>query len=104
VPAGAIDLVSGARLSAIDHCCCGNMGCAEFLFYAGQKTGRTELKKLGLNIISLIAERAEKNKYYMISGPGGSCNLSFFQGLSGIGYHFLRLNFPNQIGPVLTLE
>ncbi len=100
----AIDLVSGARLSAIDHCCCGNMGYAEFLFYAGQKTGRPELKKLGLNIISLIAERSEKNKHYMILGPGGSCNPSFFQGLSGIGYHFLRLNFAEQIGPVLTFE
>jgi type 2 lantibiotic biosynthesis protein LanM len=100
----AINLVSGARLSAIDHCCCGNTGYAEFLFYAGQKTGRPELKKLGLNIISLIAERSEKNKHYMILGPGGSCNPSFFQGLSGIGYHFLRLNFDEQIGPVLTLE
>jgi len=100
----AINFITNAHPGPIDHCCCGDMGRAEFLFYAGQKTGRPELIKLAFKIISLMAERGVKNKTYMISCPDGSCNPSFFQGLSGIGYHFLRFNFPDMIGPVLTLE
>ena len=86
-----------------DHLCCGNMGRADVLFTAGIKLDRSDLKEKGLQQAARILSGAEKRGAFNF-GTEGQFNLSFFQGISGTGYEFLRMNHPDRIPSVLLFE
>jgi type 2 lantibiotic biosynthesis protein LanM len=86
-----------------DHLCCGNLGRAEILFTAGIKLDRNDLKEQGLLKAAQILSMAEKRGGFNC-GIEGQFNLSFFQGISGIGYEFLRMNHPEIIPSVLLFD
>ena len=85
-----------------DHACCGILGKSEFLLAAGEALQRQEW----LAQARQIAESAASA--YLAGGQfdlGSSRSASgFFQGLSGIGYQFLRLARPGMLPSVLLFN
>ena len=84
------------RLEFIDQLCCGNLGRAEILCTAGRIAGRPEWVEAGRMISARIAARAGKAGNLGVNWRGGPFHAGFFQGLTGLGYHFLRLARPER--------
>lgn len=89
------------------HLCCGDLGRAEILATMGQRTGDAALCFYAREKISAVVQQARSQGYYSLNAllPPGVFSPGFMQGLSGIGYTFLRnikggKNLPN----VLILE
>ncbi|MBE4749497.1 hypothetical protein G4177_15130 [Corallococcus sp. ZKHCc1 1396] len=86
---------------AMDHLCCGNMGWAETLLRAWQHTEENVLLQKA-HAIALHVLRAAKTRGGFHLGPGNDREPSFFHGLAGLGYGFLRLAEPSTL-PCLAL-
>ena len=95
-------------LQTVDHLCCGNFGCFEFLLSAAQRLGREELGVLARQQAAEVMARATARGRYALRGSerGLSAELrpGLFQGEAGIGYELLRLAFPEQVPSVLAFE
>lgn len=89
-----------------DHLCCGSLGLADILLYAGIRTGNEDLKTEASLRVQKVLERAErKGRYTLFAGQEDDVfNPGFFQGLSGIGYEMLRFAFPEKLPSVLIFE
>lgn len=86
--------------SHIDFPCCGNMGRVECLVDAARILERADLLARAHDVASRVAERAA----FRGAGPGNpDYRPSFFRGVAGIGYGFLRLAEP-EFPSVLILE
>ncbi len=93
-------------LRELDHLCCGNFGCNEILLRSAQLLNDKKLLKKTYNIANDVIARADTKGYYtlFIDVKENAFNPSFFRGLSGIGYHLLRLASPNDLPCVMALE
>jgi type 2 lantibiotic biosynthesis protein LanM len=102
----AIKKTIEAPINDKDHICCGNMGRIEVLLYCAIKRGDEALKKAVYKKASVVIDRAEKNGHYTLffDSIDDLYNPGFFQGMSGIGYEFLRLAYPDKIPSVLIFE
>ena len=88
-----------------DHLCCGNLGRAEFMLYAGRRLERPELILEARKRAAWVIERRQRNGAYSLHAAVGAIySPSFFQGTSGIGYEFLRLADPGTFPSTLMLE
>ncbi len=85
---------------------CGNLGRIGFLFYASLKDNDDSLRKIAYKTAGYLIERASNNGHYdlLADGSDGFMNPGFFQGLSGIGYEFLRMAYPEKFPSVLIFE
>jgi type 2 lantibiotic biosynthesis protein LanM len=93
-------------MNDVDHLCCGNLGRVEFLSTASELLNRPELREAAIIGAAKIAQRADNVGAYMLSPKyfGPHFNAGLFQGLTGIGYEFLRLAAGNTIPSVLLLD
>jgi type 2 lantibiotic biosynthesis protein LanM len=89
-----------------DHLCCGNLGRAEVLFYAGMANKDSGLMNMAYARALQSIERADtKGNFNLFHQNGGHFfNPGFFQGLSGIGYELLRLGYGGNIPSILVFE
>ena len=82
------------------------MGRIEAILYAALKTNDQDLMNEAFEKAGFVIERATKRGHYDIFADQtlDFFNPGFFQGLSGIGYEFLRLAFPDKFPSVLIFE
>jgi type 2 lantibiotic biosynthesis protein LanM len=90
----------------VDHLCCGNLGRVEFLLTASELLNRPELRQAATIGAATIAQRADNFGAYRLLPKffGPHFNAGLFQGVSGIGYEFLRLADGKTIPSVLLLD
>ena len=102
----ALSTTRNTSLTNRDHLCCGNMGRIEAILYAALKTNDQDLMNEAYEKAGFVIDRATKRGHYDIFADQtlDFFNPGFFQGLSGIGYEFLRLAFPDQFPSVLVFE
>ena len=102
----AIETTKQKLLGARDYLCCGNMGRIEVLLYASLKMNDPELLKVVMDGAVQIIARAEKNgNYNILTGEAEEFfNPGFFRGISGIGYEFIRMAYPEKFPSVLIFE
>lgn len=94
-----VSLAAAGELSATDHPCCGNLGRAELFLSAARAD-------LAVDLATRVIERAYRTGSYAIGHglPDARWAPAFFQGLSGIGYHLLRVSAPEALPCILTFE
>ncbi len=86
-----------------DGLCCGRMGRADFLFSAGIRLGRRDLREAAESIgRDTVASALAAGRYRIGTDEGFRPGL--FQGAAGIGYQLLRLQAPNVVQSVLSWE
>jgi lantibiotic modifying enzyme len=87
----------------IDHLCCGNLGLAEVLLESSRFCDDAGLRQAALaRTGGVLNQRSNENGYRLFSTLGGHAfNPGFFQGVSGIGYHLLRLVQPERRPSIL---
>ncbi|MGE5707832.1 MAG: lanthionine synthetase LanC family protein, partial [Bacteroidota bacterium] len=82
-------------LVAKDPPCCGNTGRADILLEAGRHFGRPEWIEASRGILAQCRFLAERDGGFALDGlPRRLSQPSFFTGLAGIGYMFLRQIHP----------
>lgn len=89
------------------HLCCGDLGRAEILSTIAKHTGDAALGKYARERISALVQQTRTNRNYNLFSalPAGAFIPGFMQGLSGIGYTFLRYTKDGKDLPnVLILE
>ena len=83
--------------------CHGLAGLNEVLWTAGllldEKSHRASARAIALNMIEKHSEVGD----WPTGVPSGGPNPSFMVGTAGIGYHFLRLDSPEHVPPILAL-
>lgn len=88
-----------------DHLCCGNFGRVALLTTASETLARPELLTLARGQAGWIIARAvEAGSYRLFLNIPNELNLSFFQGIAGIGYQLLRLAQPELLPEVLLWQ
>lgn len=104
--ASSIETTRRDLIQTRDHLCCGNMGRIEVLFYAALKRNDAALLKVVYEQTGYVIEKSLKNKRFDLFADAAEdiFNPGFFQGLSGIGYEFLRLAYPDKFPSVLIFE
>ena len=102
----ALATTRNTSLTNRDHLCCGNMGRIEAILYAALKTNDQVLMTEAFEKAGFVIERASKIGHYNIFADQSLdfFNPGFFQGLSGIGYEFLRLAYPEKFPSILIFE
>jgi lantibiotic modifying enzyme len=94
-------------LKGTDDLCCGNFGRVEFLWTAAKRLSQEGWLDEALQQATWLIQREERRGQFMLSMNDHSANsneVSFFKGLSGIGYQMLRLAFPDELPSVLLFE
>ena len=97
----SIELTNNHNINTFDNLCCGNFGRIDFLLTASLLEPYKNLKSKIFEKLTLIEKRKEKLGFYQIRPTE---DISFFHGLSGIGYQLLRIVNPIEIPSVLLLE
>ncbi|MFP2928993.1 lanthionine synthetase LanC family protein, partial [Pyxidicoccus sp. 3LG] len=89
-----------------DDLCCGHMGRADVLLQARLVTGDAAWGAAAMSIAQQVWLQALARGRYNPSAARGSATFAptLFQGVSGVGYGFLRLAFPEVLPSVLLLE
>ena len=102
----AIESTKDYPLNQVDHYCCGNMGRIEALLYASQVLNSKELKDHAYYNAAFVIDRFKATGQYVLFNNASEnlFNPGFFQGISGIGYEFLRLAFPEKLPSILIFE
>lgn len=100
--AGEYDLAEGET----DDLCCGRMGQTEALLYAYIRLGEARYLDAALRQAAEVSHRARRRGCYDVVASRGTGQFAptFFQGVSGIGYTFLRLALPAELPSVAVLE
>jgi len=100
----ALETTRQVSMNDADHLCCGNMGRVDLLLEAGLRLGRPALIADAQRAASGIVARARAARTFALYAgvPGDTFSLSFFHGISGIGYSLLRLAFPGRDPCVLN--
>ncbi len=101
-----LDTIIKDQLNQADHICCGNMGRIDILLYAAQKLNDQSGKQQAYKNISYVMEKSRINGSFMLfhNVSRDIFNSGFFQGLSGIGYVLLRLEYPDDLTSVLIFK
>lgn len=95
-----------AEMMNADHLCCGNLGRAETLFFTAIVLHDESLLKEAYNRVFRVMERTKSDGHYHLfhSDDDDFFNPGFFQGVAGIGYHLLRMAYPEKFPSVLLFE
>jgi lantibiotic modifying enzyme len=88
-------------VSNLDHLCCGTMGIASILFTAGRSLADAKYTKAARRVAGFVLRRARRDSQYSLGWGHGPYLPSFQQGMSGIGYQFLRMAHPDALPDVL---
>lgn len=83
-----------ARVTDIDHLCCGELGRVELLFEAGRRLDRPDLVAEGRRRVEAVVHAAERRGRYALGFESGPSVPSFFQGTAGVGWALLRAARP----------
>jgi type 2 lantibiotic biosynthesis protein LanM len=87
-----------------DHYCCGTLGRIETLFAVARAEGDARLAAAAeARLDAVIAAAEQRGAYRWIQGPDAE-NLGLFQGLAGLGYQILRLDYPERVPSVLAWD
>jgi type 2 lantibiotic biosynthesis protein LanM len=87
-----------------DHYCCGTLGRIETLFVAARAESDARLgAEAEARLDAVIAAAERRGAYRWIQGPDAE-NLGLFQGLAGVGYQILRLDWPERVPSVLAWD
>jgi len=99
----AVAFAQACPMETHDHVCCGNAGRIDFLIEASLTLDRPDLLEEARRKAGAVLARKHRNGHYLLhaGGQGALFNPSFFQGISGIGYTFLRCAAPRAIRSVL---
>ncbi len=99
----AVESTQRYGLHGLDHLCCGNAGRLELLLTAARELDEPQLMETALDWAGQMINGAKKRRAYLIVPglPTDRYSPGFFQGVSGIGYQFLRLACPDLIPPIL---
>jgi type 2 lantibiotic biosynthesis protein LanM len=90
----------------LDHLCCGSLGRIELLQMAARLLGRPDLLEEAHTLAGAMAARVRQSGFFELSAllPRDIFAPGFFQGVSGIGYSFLRLTHPQILPSVLLWQ
>lgn len=86
------------RLQIGDHLCCGNFGRIDLFVTAAQRLAQPHWHNLAVQNASNVIGKAKQDGGYQLDFNAlshGAFNISFFRGISGIGYELLRLARPD---------
>ncbi len=103
----ALEATAAAPSSMAEHLCCGNLGRADVMLTAAQWLGDEQLAKSSRQLAAGVLRRCLRRGHVALSSSGFTYAVSrpgFFQGLSGVGYHFLRQASPETLPAVLAFE
>jgi type 2 lantibiotic biosynthesis protein LanM len=84
-------IVPTAGLSPSDQVCCGNAGNLELLARATHVLGDAAWREAAEDRAGQVLARAAQRGGYALSAVDDAFSPGYYQGLSGIGYEFLRL-------------
>jgi type 2 lantibiotic biosynthesis protein LanM len=96
----ALETTYNTMLTLNDSLCCGNFGIAEILAVGGRMLTNEEYSLRAKEIVVERGISSQKSRQFL-SQEKLIYNTSFFQGMSGIGYEYLRLAYPNDLPCVL---
>lgn len=97
--------VRRAGVLATDQACCGNVAIIEAFLAAGEAFGRTDWIAEARGRAAVVVHAAmERRSFRVARERGDASGLSFFRGLSGIGYTLLRVARPGTLPSVLAFE
>ncbi len=101
----ALATTTALPLTPIDHVCCGNVGRAEVLLYAGQRLGAPRHLDAALDLAGEVLRRAQgENRFgWLPEGEVYQFDPAFFNGAAGVGYSFLRIAEPDVLPCALLL-
>ena len=104
IQAAVADATSGPRLAAA-HLCCGQCGRIELLLEAAGRLADNTLRRAAVSKAIAVESQAKESRFYPLTGAnrGRLFAPSFFHGISGIGYTFLRIA-NSQLPSVLSLS
>jgi type 2 lantibiotic biosynthesis protein LanM len=103
IQAAIVDAMSGPSFPA-GHLCCGRCGRIELLLEAANRLADNTLREAAVQKAMMVESQAQESGFYALNGAdrGRLFAPSFFQGISGIGYTFLRILNP-RLPSVLSL-
>lgn len=105
--ANAVEATAATASSMAEHLCCGNLGRADVMLTAARWLGDAHLAKRSRQLAADVLRRCLRRGHVALSSSGFTYVVSrpgFFQGLSGVGYHFLRQASPDALPSVLAFE
>jgi class II lanthipeptide synthase len=101
--------IQGSRVNTcprVDHACCGLVGTIDALLHRGVAMGDQSLvaegQGLALQMLNMAAANSTPRLWAWDHAP--LFDPSFFRGLSGIGYAYLRALAPHRFPSILNLE
>lgn len=97
----ALETTIKAPFSEIDQLCCGNLGRSEFFLFAASEMQQPQLYTQAISLTTQVLMRADTLNSFGFGIKKSYYNPCFFQGMAGIGYHFLRLATPNELPSLL---
>ena len=102
IQVAVVDATAGPNFPA-SHLCCGRCGRIELLLEAANHLADSALRDAAVSQAMMVESQAQESGFYALSGAhrGRLFAPSFFQGISGIGYTFLRILNP-QLPSVLS--
>jgi type 2 lantibiotic biosynthesis protein LanM len=93
-----------AGTQALDTACCGAMGRVEALVVAAKELGDAAHLHAAQKMASSVLRRSRQEGKYALGWKKAPFLASFHQGMSGIGYEFLRLAAPGSLPSLLIWE
>jgi type 2 lantibiotic biosynthesis protein LanM len=96
--------IQEARIEGKDTVCCGGMGRVETLVVASKELDDEAYLEEAQRVASSILRRSQTLKSYQLGWKRAPFLAAFHQGMSGIGYEYLRLSFPDSLPSLLLWE
>lgn len=100
-----VDSIDATVDGHTDQLCCGNAGRAVTLTEAAIQLDNPSYQTKAVQLMDAILGRQEQQGYFELEAHSPRLqNVSLFQGLAGIGYAALRLQYPLEIPNILLWE
>ncbi|MDX8367123.1 lanthionine synthetase LanC family protein [Cytobacillus sp. IB215665] len=96
-------IASNGYYKNLDGLCHGNFGTVELFLHYFELTRDSYYLNCTKIIANEVIKHSKSNNGYRVDSIDGFPNISLFNGLSGIGYQFLRIHSNNQVPSVLTM-
>lgn len=93
-----------AGTEGLDTVCCGAMGRVEVFVVAAKELGDPSYLQEAQKIASSVLRHSRQGASYALGWKNAPYLASFHQGMSGIGYEFLRLASPDSLPSLLIWE
>jgi type 2 lantibiotic biosynthesis protein LanM len=93
-----------AKLSGLDHICCGNLSRIETLLKGAEVLEREELIRAARVRMASVLTRAAARGSFAVERVSGVARSGFFRGTAGVGYQLLRLIAPAALPSVPSFD